>query len=352
MNIIFFTKYPTGKNLRDGYYQRVQAIDNLFLDCNRFYINYNFDKKFKFLPAVVKLKEGVFEMRLHAKNPIHILAVIILVCIVGRIYLHSILRLRSRFNRFLFLLSRRRILDIHGSVPEEFKIQGDLINCRKFNKIEEFALRHSDLIIGVTNRMINHVLKKHNIKNKKNTIVLPILPNKSILKNKIEKKEINTVIYCGGLQKWQQIEKMLEFVNRHKSNLKFTFLVPEPQKLLDMYKEIYKEEFPGIVVSSPANKVNEWYAKNSFGLILREDTIVNNVACPTKLIEYFQNDVLPIVDSEKIGDFKEMGYKYVCYDKDLPKDIAWKKMILDNRDVYAKIYDKFNNSLEKIKNNI
>lgn len=352
MNIIFFTRYPTENDLKDGYFQRVYAIDNLFSDHRRFYINYDFNRSFRLLPPIVRIKKGVFEIRPYVKNPIHVGIVLVVVCIAGKTYLHSILRLKSKFNRFLFLLSRKRILDIHGSVPEEFKVLGDMEKYRRFDKIEGFALRNSDIIIGVTNRMIDYVIEKHKIKNKKNIIILPILPNKRRLEDEIAEKEINTVIYCGGLQKWQQVKKMLEYVNRHRHNLEFTFLVPEPQKVLDMYRDIYGEEFPGTVTSSPSGNVNEWYAKNSFGLILREDIIVNNVACPTKLIEYFQNDVLPIVDSENIGDFKDMGYKYVRYNNNLPNDADWRKMIMCNRGIYVKIYDKFNISLEKLKNNI
>ena len=50
------------------------------------------------------------------------------------------------------------------------------------------------------------------------------------------------------------------------------------------------------------------------GFVLRDDVLVNRVACPTKLLEYIQYGVLPIVLSDAIGDFKELGYKYIGLD--------------------------------------
>ena len=49
----------------------------------------------------------------------------------------------------------------------------------------------------------------------------------------------------------------------------------------------------------------------SLGFILRDNNAVNRVACPTKLVEYIQHKVIPIMDSPQIGDFYEKGLKYV-----------------------------------------
>jgi hypothetical protein len=241
----------------------------------------------------------------------------------------------------IFLLSKKRVLDIHGVVPEEFEMCGDYNNYKIFNSIEKFAVKKADVIVSVTNKMADHVIKKNGIINKKNIIVLPILPNKGKISNNLNMDNMNSIIYCGGLQKWQQVDKMLEYVNKNKNKNKFTFLVPDPEQLLSLYKDKYEEDFPGTVTSSPSEEVSEWYKKNSLGLVLREDIIVNNMACPTKLIEYFQNDILPIVDSENIGDFKDMGYRYISYKDELPSQNEWKKMILENKSVYVKIYDLF-----------
>lgn len=42
--------------------------------------------------------------------------------------------------------------------------------------------------------------------------------------------------------------------------------------------------------------------------------IVNKVACPTKLIEYLEHGIIPIVLQPEIGDFNKMGYRYILND--------------------------------------
>uniref|UniRef100_UPI0040266C07 hypothetical protein n=1 Tax=Phocaeicola vulgatus TaxID=821 RepID=UPI0040266C07 len=58
-----------------------------------------------------------------------------------------------------------------------------------------------------------------------------------------------------------------------------------------------------------------YYLKNDCGVVLRKDNIVNRVACPTKLIDYLQYGLIPIVLSPHIGDFYNLGYKYIEHDE-------------------------------------
>jgi len=53
------------------------------------------------------------------------------------------------------------------------------------------------------------------------------------------------------------------------------------------------------------------YQKHDFGLVLRDDTPVNRVACPTKLYEYMTIGLVPIVRSPALGDFLDFNYAYV-----------------------------------------
>ena len=59
-------------------------------------------------------------------------------------------------------------------------------------------------------------------------------------------------------------------------------------------------------------KLVELYFTADFGLLLRENSIVNRVACPTKLVEYLRFGVIPVLDSPFVGDFAELGMAYVA----------------------------------------
>jgi hypothetical protein len=346
--IIFLIRYPFKNDLNNGYFQRVLAIDNILSHFIRYYVNY--DNK-KIIPEIEKIKDKVFQINTSKYNPFGLLIIFIFTYKSKVIYSHSIINLRNIFHRLLFCISSKKILDIHGIVPEEFRINDDLDNYKKFNQIEKFAVNNASILIGVTEQMVTHVINKYYLRNKK-IIILPILPKIKEFSGGILKKNLKSVIYCGGLQKWQQVDKMLDYVYKNNKKYSFAFLVPDTNKLIMEYKIKYNNKFPGIVESAESNIVNEWYEKYSFGLVLREDIIVNNVACPTKLIEYLQNDVVPIIDTSNIGDFKKLGYAYVEYGKELPNQEEWIKMIKQNREVLKNIYNMFKKGLNELKEGI
>ena len=61
----------------------------------------------------------------------------------------------------------------------------------------------------------------------------------------------------------------------------------------------------------------EYYESAHYGFILRDDNVINTVANPTKMIEYLQYGIVPIVKSPNIGDFATYGYDYITYDSPL-----------------------------------
>jgi hypothetical protein len=50
-------------------------------------------------------------------------------------------------------------------------------------------------------------------------------------------------------------------------------------------------------------QVKDFYLSHQYGFVLRDEILVNRVACPTKLVEYLYWGVLPIVITPRIGDF-------------------------------------------------
>ena len=78
------------------------------------------------------------------------------------------------------------------------------------------------------------------------------------------------------------------------------------------------------------NRYVEYYMKNDCGVVLRNDNIVNRVACPTKLIDYLQYGLIPIVLSPHIGDFYNLGYKYIEYDEIINHSNSYSKSKLND----------------------
>lgn len=53
------------------------------------------------------------------------------------------------------------------------------------------------------------------------------------------------------------------------------------------------------------------YSSADYGLIFRKYSIVNKLACPTKLIEYISNGIVPIAEYTNLGDFTDKTVSYI-----------------------------------------
>gem|GEM_PF-3313089 len=350
MDIVFLTNFPDVINLKDGYFQRVLSINLQLEEINRQYIRYS-KAYFSFLPQKNVINNEGVEFLINPLNPLHLLFVIVKVLSSDAIYFHSIYRLHSFFHRLLFLIAKKSIIDLHGAVPEELEMQGKIKEYRVFEKVEKFAIKNADIIICVTEKLLYHIKNKYQIDySQKNFLLIPILPIKICVQNNEKDITSNTVIYSGGLQKWQQVEKMLEYVHKNEKRMEFIFLVSDPEKIQSMYFEKYEEKFPGFIKSVLPDEIAQYYRKSTFGLILRENNVVNSVACPTKLTEYIQNDIIPTVDLEDIGDFKKMRYRYIKEKDDLPNVTIRQEIILENRKVFKKMSLCFDEGMKQLRN--
>jgi len=341
--IILLTHYPSVNELLDGYFQRVMAVDKLFVDTARYYVDYDSGG---WIPRIGKIGENLFEIKTSRYNPLGLFLILRTALESDLVYLHSVFRLRSGFHRLLFSIAKMKIVDLHGAVPEELAMNGKNGETVLFEKVERFAVRRADVIVSVSHVLGRHIRKKHGVDDGR-IIVLPIFSGlEAGTKGKVFSKR---VIYCGGMQKWQQVGKMLEYVHTHKDHALFTFLVPDPEAVRSEYRAMYGEAFPGTVESVDPAGLADRYAEHSFGLVLREDILLNNVACPTKLVEYLQHGIVPIVDSENIGDFREFGYETVSYRDDLPGESRHLEMTEVNRLVAQKFQDTTKHGIRMLK---
>lgn len=352
--IVFFGGYPFPKREKDGYYQRIKAISDqfpdkweIFIDRDPFSAIADWYERPRHKHLVLKLS-GRRRTRI-----IPSLLTFLLVTKTQLTYYHSIYRV-SEDPFFLNLPKVRKILDIHGVVPEEFRYNGDNESARKFEKLEMFAIRKSNYLITVTEEMKNYYIEKYPKETRtKEFIVLPIIPT---IVEKYEHIEFirskPTVIYAGGLQNWQQIEKMIDAIIKTTNMYDFKFFCPDPVYIMEkLPPEILANK--GIEIGSkPNNDILKVYKDCQYGFILREDNIVNRVACPTKLVEYLAMGVIPIVDSPLIGDFNKLGMISISL-KDfisgnIPNEDNRKKHAQANFDVYQKILLRYQEGKKKL----
>lgn len=239
---------------------------------------------------------------------------------------------------------------MHGAVPEELRYQGDEDKSHHFEQVERVAVTGADHIVVVSGAMRHHLLEKYPGLIHAQFTVLPNFPD---LTNRVlEKPYVNgkpVIVYAGGVQVWQQIPKIIDAIVQTIGRYNYKFFCPDPGQVISMFPDGLRQNPDLLFESKPREEVFQEYGSCHYGFILRENRTVNNVACPTKLVEYLALGVVPIVDNPEIGDFKSLGMQYVTLDdllKDqLPAEAIRYDMVERNIAVYAQIRQQYANGV-------
>ena len=234
----------------------------------------------------------------------------------GRIYCHSVWQVKKKFFK---LPGVKVYVDVHGVVPEEETLYGRYEDAQMYGDIEEATVQKAECLICVTNKIKEHLQNKYGKKFKAKTIIMPIFDsNLSKYDTEVPKeKEFNNgkpnVIYAGGIMKWQKIELMQESIYNCRDNANYMVYCPNPKEFWETWN-FPKQENLEVGSKSYKDLCQDVYTKAHYGYVLRDDITVNNVACPTKIADYFKYRIVPIVLSPKIGDFIDLGMKYITLD--------------------------------------
>lgn len=114
--------------------------------------------------------------------------------------------------------------------------------------------------------------------------------------------------YSGGTSAWQRLGDIVSLLKRvclADARCKALFLTTGQE---EVSRRLKKEAFPAdqaIVRGAAHNEVHRYLSAADVGLIMRHDTMVNNVASPVKVGEYLVCG-LPVILSRGIGDYSNM----------------------------------------------
>jgi hypothetical protein len=294
--ILVVAPHPSTENQKDGMIQRIAHIDSLMASSPRTYLDISVRRFFRKQTLV----DGL--VTIHRLNLlVHIFQITRLIRQANLIYVHSAY---NALKSCLFTTKAHVVFDAHGIVPEELAQEGHTLAARVFAFAERNAVLRSNTLVCVTRSMLVHFKVKHAHRGDRAEIVLPILPR---LSDATEVNQVlhatrtdNSVIYAGGMQVWQNVDKMLDAA-RTQPDMSYTFLTGDLQRFKN---RITNTGLVSATCQSVAPEaVKDFYLKHQYGFILREEVLVNQVACPTKLVEYLYWGVVPIVVTPRIGDF-------------------------------------------------
>jgi len=312
--VVFFGGYFYPEREKDGYFQRIRMVDGLVSDGWRVYVE---SRDLVGRASMIDRPEPrVVVIRLaggRLKRAALWAMVTALVLRSRKMYFHSVLRMPDLgFGKLLRIPFTKSVVDIHGVVPEEFRMHDDYYSAVKYEREEEYAFRFAKRIVVVSNAMREYLKTKYRDHGAPEFIHFPMFPN--FLPHRGPKgvaagnKPI--AVYAGGLHKWQQPEKTLRAMAATSAACANHFLSPQPEVAAELAADIEGGDHIHFGTMSHA-ELMRFYRKCDFGYVLREDNVVNNVACPTKIVEYIANGIIPIIDSEKIGDFSALGMRAI-----------------------------------------
>jgi hypothetical protein len=341
---------PIGLDIDDGWLDRIWVVDRLFDDKARLYLNFAPHHGNK-LPLVTRRGERAFEALLHPDMPLHKAFVGTIVDQTRVVYVHTVHYAKHVLD---WLACGKLLVDIHGTVPEEERMLGRPELAAEYEPIEEAVIRSAKRCVLVSNAMREHYLKKYPDAGLR-SILLPVVqeaeptgPRRVTFRPDVP---VN-VIYAGGTQVWQNVDAMLQLSARANGSAEFSFLSkewPAIRAAAQRHGAPVGTKF-GVASKQELTAAYEWA---DFGLVVRDDGVVNRVSCPTKLFDYLRHGVVPIVRSPLLGDFEEYGYSYVTETEFgegfFPDAVTRRWMIDNNRAVLQKFIAAFQRGMDEVR---
>lgn len=342
--ILFISEYPSLQNEKDGMMQRVAAIDNQFANCDRVYLKVSFIRYL--LPVRQQVAEKVRSYRL---NLFFYLPLIIALIIRARIvYIHSIGNALAIIPVYLF---KRVVTDIHGAGPEELRMAGKFFAAWRYDLVERITVMFSWRLVAVSSAMVAHICSKYS-KMTPAFLTVPVFDDVPAGERVSRQYDAPlTVIYSGGTQSWQNVDLMVEAMKETTASCVFVVLTGDIATFEEKTANVEIRDHVRIASVAKCD-VYEYYRQADLGFILRDDSPVNRVACPTKLIEYLSCGVVPIVLQPNIGDFAEMGYAFVTVDDfrlgALPPAVELERMRMVNYQVIDELREMARTEMSRL----
>ena len=206
------------------------------------------------------------------------------------------------------------------SAYESYLIHHNKLRFWGIEFYEFIGMRKADLILFCSKKMEEFFDKKYKIY-KKDRYIMPCF-NEELHEGSFlvpGKYDNNTFIYAGSLAPWQCFEQTVELYSKIEvlvGNCNLRVLVKDKETALSVLNKYHVRNYSIDYV--PLARVTEETKRAKFGFCIRENTIINNVATPTKLSSYIANGVMPIY-SECLEDFhsRARNSKYCfCYNLD------------------------------------
>ncbi|MBP7245980.1 MAG: hypothetical protein KBA99_11835 [Bacteroidia bacterium] len=194
---------------------------------------------------------------------------------------------------------------------------------QEIDQLEQRAVIESDYRIAVTEKLVDYWHKQYSYASGKH-VVIPCTLNSSFLPNipsDSEKTQARKNIglqahdivlaYSGSTAGWQSFSTLYNYLApflKQKSENKVLFLSKPEDNIQQLEKE-----FPGQILQKWVNhhEVPMVLSACDMGILIREDSVTNRVASPTKFAEYLSAG-LQVIITDNIGDYSDFVKEHHC----------------------------------------
>lgn len=212
---------------------------------------------------------------------------------------------------------RPTIVDIRGVISEEIReAKKSIINdfiAGQVLKTEKLLFRRADTVFFVSKNMQSYFSKQYGnlIKNYE---IFPTMVNEEIfylmpteradIRRELNIEDKFVYVYSGGILYWQNIDKILLAFGEKAvtENIYLIMLVLDVQAVNILIKELNIDMSYITVMSLKHKDVGRYLNACDAGLIIRNNSIVNYVASPTKINEYIACGLAIVDDLTELGN--------------------------------------------------
>jgi len=209
------------------------------------------------------------------------------------------------------------IADIRGAIVDELKMTKQKraeFYSRMASVIERIIFAESDYFFFVSRRMQQYFSEKYSIPPDKSSVFPTIVDEKHFrpsdsdritLRKQLGINDKFVYVYVGSVEPWQNVDKILLRFNQQvqKDNSLFLLLiVNSPEAVTQLMRQLHIDSKNIPILSLPYSQVGKYLNACDAGLIIRDDSVINQVASPTKINEYLACNLRIIDNLELLGN--------------------------------------------------
>jgi hypothetical protein len=219
---------------------------------------------------------------------------------------------------------RRICFDGRGAIAAEWNEYEVTVAAqwkKEIDTLEKNAVLKSDCRIAVSNHLVQYWRNRYHYQGNQHAVIPCTISNSFISGDLTSMNEKRTALgftaddvlfaYSGSTAGWQSFSLLKQFLDpllQASANNKVIFLAKK-ESSIDELKKLY----PGQVSQQwlSHDEVKDVLNSCDYGVLIRENTVTNQVASPTKFAEYLACG-LPVIISEDLGDYSSFVVEHQC----------------------------------------